>query len=152
MSAIVWPVSGGARPVTTTTPTVDPGSRLGVDILALDDLDPSFALVSGEPMLARAIARRLTTPRGGLFYDPDYGYDVRALLLDGLTPAKLASARASIAAEVEKDERVASAAVTFTHDTTAERLTITIEIETDEGPFDLVLSVDAVTVDLLSPQ
>lgn len=124
----------------------------GTDILALDDLDPSFALVSGEAMLARAIARRLTTPRGGLFCDPDYGYDVRALLLDGLTPAKLASAQASIAAEVEKDERVAGATVTFTQDTTAERLTISIELETDEGPFDLVLSVDALSAELLSPQ
>lgn len=124
----------------------------GTDISALDDLDPGFALVSGEAMLARAIARRLTTPRGGLFYDPDYGYDVRGLLLDSLTPAKLASASAAIGSEVEKDPRVAAASVTFTEDTSAARLTISVEVETDAGPFDLVLSVDALSVELLSPQ
>lgn len=124
----------------------------GTDISAVDDLDRDFTLVSGETTLAQALARRLQTPRGGLFYDPDYGYDVRELLLESLTAARISQAQAAISAECVKDERVVTATAAITFNAAEESLTIEVEIETADGTFDLVLSVDNVTVELLSPE
>src|SRR5687767_7803210 len=47
-------------------------SELGTDVSIVLDADSHWSLVTGQPNLARAIARRLSTPRGGLFYAPTY--------------------------------------------------------------------------------
>lgn len=121
----------------------------GTDISCVDDIDPMFGLVSGETALAQAILRRLSTPRGGLLDDPDYGYDVRALLCDEVTSTRRIAAKAAIANEVEKDERVlmCSADLVFNHQ--ASRLRIRLAVTTARGPFRLTLDADRVTVELL---
>jgi phage baseplate assembly protein W len=63
---------------------------LGIDISATAELNAAFSLVSGRRALAEACIRRLTTPRGGLFYAPNYGTDVREMLMARLDEARLA--------------------------------------------------------------
>jgi hypothetical protein len=79
---------------------------LGVDVSCYPDLDPLGTLVSGNTALAQAIARRLTTPRGGLFYDTNYGTDLRLYLNEGMTNEAQSRIKAAIESECAKDERV----------------------------------------------
>jgi hypothetical protein len=122
---------------------------LGTDVALTTDLAPVWGMVNGKTNLAMALYRRLTTPRGGLFYDPDYGYDLRDLLNANLAAADISRARGEIAAECLKDERVQAATVVLTFEPRAKSLTIAIEIESTIGPFDLVLRATQVTVDIL---
>jgi phage baseplate assembly protein W len=121
----------------------------GTDLSCTDDLDPAMAEVSGITLLAQAIYRRLTTPRGALWEDPDYGFDVRELLSSTMTPAQIASIPGQVRTEVQKDERIQSADVRVMR-TTALELEIGITCVTELGPFSLVLSVTAAAVALSS--
>lgn len=122
---------------------------LGSDWLGLDDLDPNGELVSGKACVAQDLAHRLSTPRGGLFYDQSYGKDLRAYMEEGLTPERLAALPGEVSQECEKDERVESATVAVTYNNLTEKLSVKISILTAEGPFELVLEVSALTVDIL---
>lgn len=114
------------------------------------DLDPWFTFVSGPDAVAQACVRRLTTARGSLLDDPDYGYDLRLFVNDHAPNA------VAIAAEVEdqlvRDERVlrASATVTFTEATGT--LAVSVFLTLAEGTFRLTLEVSAVTVTLLTTE
>src|SRR5207253_1177574 len=82
-----------------------PKPDFGADLSALPDLDIRWPLQDGRRNLAEAIARRLQTPRGGLFYAPDYGTDVRSWLNEVLTEDDLFRVKMAVEAECEKDER-----------------------------------------------
>lgn len=118
---------------------------LGSDFSGVSDITPTLAVVSGRRCLIEAIAHRLITPRGSLWYDPDYGYDLRQYL-SGITVAA-GSIAASVAAEAEKDERVeqASAVVTFSGSV----LDVKLAIADGAGPFTFVLRISQVTVEIL---
>ena len=119
---------------------------LGTDIAGISDVSPALETVSGRLGLIQAIARRLITPRGALWYATDYGYDLRQYL-SGITvaPASIAS---QVEAEAEKDERVeqASAVVSFAGD----RLLVKLSVIDGSGPFEFTLAVSKVTSTLLS--
>lgn len=119
----------------------------GIDISGTDDVDPTFALVSGNALLAQALYRRLTTPRGGMFYDPNYGFDVRLLLNMSLSDVGLAAIVGMIEGECEKEERVYTARCFL--DRTPGAATLNINVQTQLGPFALTLAVSEVTVELL---
>lgn len=121
----------------------------GSDISAVSDINPSMVLRSGPQVLADAIGRRLITPRGGLFYDPDYGLDVRAWLNESITESSGVELGSAIAAECEKDERIESARATVDFNLLEGRIRIAVELTTAEGPYRLVLSVSDVSVDIL---
>jgi phage baseplate assembly protein W len=121
----------------------------GSDVSAIPDLDPAFTLRTGARVLGEALARRLMTPSGSLFYDPDYGLDLRAFLNESFTPRTAAKLQTLIAAEVQKDPRVASVAVVVTFNPAARTMRVQLSVEADAGPFQFVLGVDAVTVALL---
>ncbi len=126
---------------------------LGVDIDCLNDLDPTFALVSGRKALGQAIVRRLITPRGSLLHAPDYGFDVRAFLNESVTGREIFQIESGIEAEVLKDERLFEADATVTYDEPTARLTIHLRLTDADGPFDLVLAVSALKVeDIQLPQ
>lgn len=127
----------------------DAGAELGVDLVALPDLDPAFPLQAGFANLGEALARRLMTPRGGLEYDLDYGTDIRGRLNDSLTNDELADLQGSVEAEVLKDPRVLDVDVRATFIASAFTLRLEIRGATAAGPFALVLAVDRVTVALL---
>jgi phage baseplate assembly protein W len=113
----------------------------------LPDLGDRFVLKSGNANLAEAIARRLMTPRGGLFYDQTYGIDLRAFLNEAITDARLRQIESEAAAEATKDPRVEGA--TATAALVNDRLTLSLELETGAGPFPLVLAVSDLTVEIL---
>ena len=122
----------------------------GTDIALLTDLAPVWGLTTGLTNLACALVRRLSTPRGTLFYDLDYGFDVTALLNASLGPNDIASIRSGIGSELRKDPRVQSAAVTLVFTAASKTLQIAITVQTASGPFDLVLAASPEVVTLIS--
>lgn len=123
--------------------------NLGSDISCTDDLEPTFAVATGTAMLGQALWHRLSTPRGLLFYDPDYGVDLRDALLDASTPVSRFALQSAIAREVEKDERVLRASASVKFNASTSTMSVKVSIDTAEGPFALVLEVSKVTVALL---
>lgn len=122
-------------------------SLFGSGWSCVDDLTMPAVMVTGNRIVAEAIARRLTTPRGGLIDDPNYGYDLTDFLNDDLSPTDVARIAAGVQAECVKDERVSSAVATVT--LTAGVMVVTIALTTANGPFTLVLSITDVTVSIL---
>jgi len=108
-------------------------------------------LVKGNRVVGEAIARRLTSPRGQLVDDPNYGFALSEFVNADLTPTDLVRIQASVQAECVKDERVFSAVATVTLATTAAGavLIATIVVTTATGPFLLVLSVNDISAEIL---
>ncbi len=105
-----------------------------------DDLTEAMREVTGVLGVAQAIFRRVTTPRGALLDDPDYGLDVRRFLHQAMTPEERATIPGRLRNEIRKDPRIERAGVTVVTLTTDE-LELDIRCETAEGPFELVASV-----------
>lgn len=113
------------------------------------DLDPGFGLVSGRRALAQAILARLDTPQGTLWYDPDYGRDLKRWLNESFAPSDVFRVQSEIEAECLKDERVRDVAATVTFEPQAERLRVVLALTDADGPFELVLAVSAVSLEVL---
>ena len=120
---------------------------LGTDLAALPAFDGQRLRREGEN-LAEALARRLITPRGGLFYDPDYGTDLRVYLGEPITDALIYEIERVAALEAEKDPRVEAATATITR-AGVDGLRLRLDVTTAEEPFRFVLRVDALTVEVL---
>lgn len=97
-----------------------------VDISAFPDLD--FATITGPRVVLEAVLRRLSTPRGGLFYAPDYGADIRDALLARLGPNSLYEWKAAIEQEALQDDRVDAADASLSYDSSTESLTVKITL------------------------
>ncbi|WP_407540458.1 hypothetical protein Q0M94_03405 [Deinococcus radiomollis] len=118
----------------------------GTDFSALPRL--TFAQKKGLANLGEAIARRLMTPRGGLFYDPTYGLDLRRYLNAVNDEATRFEIEILSAAQCELDERVARADVTvLTLDLRSAE--IDVSLTTLLGPFRLILAISQVRVEVL---
>lgn len=124
-------------------------SSLGVDIACFPDLDPELRLIRGRAVLAQDLLHRFETPAGGLWYEPSYGYDLRALLLRAIDDADVRKIEATIAAQARLDERVFDIDVTVVFNRAMQTMKVTMGIETAAGPFELVLDVDAVSASIL---
>lgn len=112
------------------------------------DLDPYFRTITGAECVAQAIARRLTTPLGGLLDDPEYGYDLRALVHAPSGTDTIFEAQSEIEAQCLLDERVSDATVELSVED--EVLTCSVALTLfDDKAFTLVLAVSAVTVEIL---
>ena len=108
-----------------------------------------WSIVSGRPSLLNNLVRRLTTPTGSLPDDPTYGIDIRRFLSAGLTPGGVNRLRGLIVDQVGADPLVQSVddvAFLFSQGF----FQITIAVTDAQGPFDLVLLVDELTVSLLN--
>ncbi len=121
---------------------------LGTDLSCVSDLDATGAVVSGRRLLAEACARRLSTPRGALIDDPNYGYDLTDFVNADLGIGDLDAIQSGISSECLKDERVLACAALVTLDVDGV-MTVTVQLTDGDGPFTLVLAVSDVTVDLL---
>lgn len=120
-----------------------------IDISCITDLDPFMSTITNErEAIAQAVARRLQTPRGRLYFHPDYGFDVKAYLNADITPARLSELAQNVQAEVLKDERISSAKVDCSQ-TTVENIRIALQLTTSDGPMRLALNVNDVTVELI---
>lgn len=118
----------------------------GIDISALPDL--SFVLRSGLENLRERLLRRLTTPRGSLHYDPDYGMDIRLLLNESLSPEVQYEYAVLIASELEKDEAVFDVVVDFF---VIDQVTLRIKsaVQTTDGIVNFILELDRVNYEVL---
>ena len=145
------PAPAGSAGTTTT---------FGSDFSGVDDIDAGWTFLENSTVtpnaetqaFIQAIARRFTTPLGGLFTDPNYGCDLRNFLASGITGS---AAQAQIEAEARKDERVtdATAEIDASGPPNAQVWTIKISVLANSGAtFAFTLSVDAVTVALLDSQ
>ena len=121
----------------------------GTDISLYPDLDASFSTVTGFTLIGQDLARRLETPLGGLFYDSNYGYDVREMVNDASTQANVLKRQSGIERECKKDERILNARATVTFSPATQTAAVKILIDTALGPFTMILAVTQLTVALL---
>jgi phage baseplate assembly protein W len=124
----------------------------GLDLACTDDLTNDMAEVTGLANVAQALYRRIITTRGALIDDPAYGFAISNLVDDSQTARQAAVIASSIDAEFEKDERVLSSTTEgrFERDKGAAwRYIAASVVTTADGPFQLVLAVSQVTVEIL---
>ncbi len=125
-------------------------NEVGVDVDCVTDVSPQFSLAYGIRNLANALLRRLITPRGSLFYDPDYGLDLREYLNAALTDGEVGALAAAVGLELEKDERVASAQVAMTYIRSAGSLRLRCQVTVvDVGDMSMLLSISQTSAAVL---
>lgn len=126
----------------------------GTDTATTFGLQYRRTLVNGPLNLANALLRRSITPRGSLRYAPNYGIDVRELLEEDASAAQIDATRRDLEAEYEKDDRVLDASVEITRSSDEGggfmAVDITAKIETEAGPFTLVMKINQVTAEVLA--
>jgi phage baseplate assembly protein W len=124
----------------------------GNDLSCTTDLDPMMAVVSGTTMMAQVCVRRLTCRKGSLLSDPLYGIDVRDFLNSRIDGGSISRIQGLVQGELERDERIDTAEVKASFNSTTKKLTLIISGTGALGPFSLVLSVanGEVTVQILS--
>lgn len=130
----------------------------GSDLYMFDQLRTG-RVATGTTLLAQAIYRRLTTPRGSLDDGDEgvvYGLDLAEFIGRQATPDAIANTGPALEAEILKDDRVASvtavvSAVTGTDGLVETTVVLTVVPfdETADGPFDMTLAVSDVNVSLL---
>lgn len=115
----------------------------GTDIICDYDLDPLCR--EEDPLspiaVARAVFRRITTPRGGMIDDQEYGFDIQSLLHKAMTPQFEASIPGILRNEILKDERVESVSVEWKR-LGPEEFDVSISGACASGPFRLVLQLN----------
>ena len=125
----------------------------GTDLACILRTDVLFSSATGIDVVRQDAYHRLLTdsvlgPAGD-----DWGYDCRRLL--GATDAQLQSFSALLSEVLQRDERITSAVVSITSSSTGTGLrvvTVKAQCTTAAGPFDLVLSVDGVSVSTIDQQ
>lgn len=118
----------------------------GTDLSALPDL--SWTLKSGLDNLAEAAVRCLITPPGSLFYAPEYRFDLKQFLNREITPEALFELEVRAANALEADPRILAAEVRA-HQPQRNQLELAIELQTEAGPFALVLRVSELSLEVL---
>lgn len=117
----------------------------GSDFAGITDIDKNLSVTAGRFATAQAIARRWMTPRGTLFYDPNYGGGLLTFLNAPTTPTDQISH--VLEAQALLDERILDATVDVTFESETGKLTIRGQLEEDDGPFALTLTASAMASD-----
>ena len=110
---------------------------------------------TGTRLLGEALFRRLITIPGTLRGGEDeqnYGFGIQQRIGKIASTSQIAALPGQISAEFDKDPRVISTTVKVVDETAggADRtLLITVDVESDAGPFELVISASAVTAALV---
>lgn len=119
----------------------------GTDVAALDDLPDPEVLVSGELNVAYAEARRMMTPDDAMeeIGDPEEydSFDVRDNLGQRSDDTLIADVDSNATQVLSQDVRVLSASVDVTFNGGV--LRTAAQVQGQNGPFSLVLSVDSVS-------
>lgn len=118
----------------------------GVDLVCVDDLTARMLETTsdGTAGLAQDAYHRITTRRGQLPDDPDYGLDVIAMLSTALTAAQLQALPDQISGEILKDDRFTAAdtAVAFSYATKTLDIKISLTpADSTIAPFLLIIAV-----------
>ncbi len=120
---------------------------LGTDFSCVNDIDADLSVVGGRLALGQSIGRRLQTSLGGLFYDPDYGFDLQRRIGSSVPAGSLKTLAGNAENECLKDERVDDVRVDLEFVEETQRMDATVNIDDGEGPFDLVISVSELGVE-----
>ena len=136
------------------SPVADPTVDYGYDTSCTDSLRTG-RFSTGVRLVAEAIYRRLITPRGALRGGDDeanYGFDLVGKLGHTVSASEIAALPGQVESEILKDERIESAEVSVSSVTKGPSVswTIAVSATTALGQFQLVLSVNDVTAELLS--
>ena len=118
----------------------------GNDLSCISDLAEDLAEVAPFSMLGigESAIRRLTTPRGSLRDDPDYGLDVRAFCNRATALAELRELGGRCALELAKDDRIDVASVSASQDLANSTLRISVlitPVSPTLNPFTLTFAV-----------
>jgi hypothetical protein len=137
-------IASGVAELTRVATTPPAPWLYGRDLVCVTDLTPT--LEETDPTttqsLAQDIYHRITTERGSLVDDPDFGEDVRGYLSSATTPRELFAIGGRLEAEILKDDRVRSVTVDVQGNTS--ELNITISVTPDDPtlePFRMILAV-----------
>jgi len=108
-------------------------------------------MASGVTLVAQNALHRLTTPRGTLRGGEDeanYGIDLEAEIGKVASDSEVERLKGLVRAELLKDERIDSVEVSITRTSLGASTEYAIAITgyTADGPFDLVLGSDGVTL------
>lgn len=124
----------------------------GVDVICLFDLDPYFNLTGGVNTLVQDLYHRIITTTGTLFYDGNWGFNVRQLLSQAVTQGTVNTIQSIIQSQMLADERVAAALVSATYTIATQSLVATITITPQNGlqAFQFVVGISQVTTALLN--
>lgn len=122
----------------------------GIELSCTTDIAADSRMVSGFRVVAEAVFRRWTTPRGRLINYPNYGYDVTQHVNQDMSARDINEMCANLAAEAKKEQRVTGAAVVAVLGSDGV-LTVTGTIDTAQGPFTMTVAASAVSVQLLAP-
>lgn len=131
------------------------GDELGVDINCLSDIPPDLTLTKGWRVVANALGRRLTTPRGYLYqFTGDdaastYGEDVREWMNLDINDSDIGELEKRVHYQMVADPRVRTAQVTAKFSDDRTEVEIHIDLDTLAGPFQLIVRADALTVEIL---
>ena len=133
-----------------------PDYDLGTDINVSPDLDEDEGEVSDLDCLAQDLLLRLDQPRGiddGTEDGAEYGFDVRALLNESMTPQRLLECVVNIELEVLKDDRVDTcSAARSRFDQMTRTLYILLDIVTASGPHALSIVATPDNLTLIEAQ
>lgn len=126
----------------------------GTDFYVLDQLDPAFPLAMGNKALAARTFRRVTTdPTLGIFELPSGEpacLDLSEMLNEQLDTSSLGDIETRIRRVCAFDPEIDSVAPTVTFADRKLKVRILITPADGSAPFALVLSVDAVTAQVLN--
>jgi hypothetical protein len=112
------------------------GASMGVDIDAIADVPLRWGLCSGFRNLGNALARRV------LF--------LRDYLNAGMTDDEVSNLRGRVQAAIEADPRVQRLEqITLALNAGTQAMTVGIFVSTSDGPLRFIVSVSALTVDIL---
>jgi len=115
----------------------------GVADLPEDDT----VLAVGPAVAAQDVARRWILTPGDLWEDESAGADLLAFQGEGVTPRAKTSLEARLLAEALAVPRVAAATVTLDLDAGRQLLGARAELDTDDGPVEAIVALDATSLD-----
>jgi hypothetical protein len=136
MSEFTFPLAPSPQNPATRASVAD--SDLGVDIMCEEDLDPQLRLVGGVRNVAWALAWRIRTPRGELFYSPDYGRGLVGYCHDEVDRQTLHACRSGLESEALKDDRVRTASSSVRWTPATRTLSTSLVCHSAAGPFRLI--------------
>lgn len=122
----------------------------GQDFSCMTDLEPTLRLVSGVELMRQVAFRRLYCRQGSLLSDPTAEtLDVRDFMSMAVESGGLSKIQGLCQAALLGDARIENATVVATFNPRSRKLILNISCIGSNGPFELVLSVDSLTVELL---
>ncbi|MBA3841093.1 MAG: hypothetical protein H0X39_00460 [Actinobacteria bacterium] len=117
----------------------------GTDLACVTDLSADLAEVDplSPSAIGQALVRRLSTARGTLIDDPNYGLDVRGFCNHGVPVKDLRDIGGAIRLELVKDDRVQDVTVTVTqpYQTGLKVVIVVVPAVIGLAPFDLTFAI-----------